>query len=61
MPVDLDTIKVVIRFKGKETLEEDEKDAWQFNEKQTEVRLPALYEGSQGEKLTFDHVLVENT
>jgi hypothetical protein len=61
MPVDLDTIKVVIRFKGKESLEDEEKDAWKFNEKATEVRLPTAYENSKGEKLTFDHVLVENT
>ena len=58
MPTDLDTIKVVIRIKGKEDLTTEEKNSWKINDRKGEI---TLSEDQKSEKITYDHILVENT
>lgn len=58
-----ETIKVVIRFKGREQLTSDENAEWRFNEDATMVHAPNL-DGRANEetlKFTFDRILVEAT
>ena len=63
MPSSIETIKVFIRFKGKEEIPEEEKDHWQFP-RETEIIAPELESGTNNEttnggKFTFDKVLLE--
>ena len=65
MPASIETIKVFIRFKGKEVIPEEEKDYWQFP-RETEIVAPELDSGTNNEqvnggKFTFDKVLLETS
>jgi len=59
-----ETIKVVIRFKGREVLEDNEKDDWDIYEDKKTVQAPC-YEGSKSKpqdlKFTYDHILDHDT
>ena len=58
-----ETIKVVIRFKGCEDLDEKEKKDWIFNKDKKGLKAPNV-DGKTAEentKYTFDHILVEVT
>ena len=56
-----ETIKVVIRFKGGETLNQQEKNDWSFSKDGSQLVMPQLEGKSNPEnsKLTFDKVLVD--
>jgi len=56
-----ETIKVVIRFKGREDLQQGEESAWKFSEDKRMVKATNV-DGRANEetlKFTFDHILVE--
>ena len=62
MPASVETIKVIIRFKGHEGIDNKDEESWKVNGKK-EILAPKTEHGAgnEGMKFTFDHVLVEST
>lgn len=65
MPTSIETIKVIIRFKGNELIPKDEVGLWKHNPKCNMIVAPTLAdtpinsEKENGGKFVFDNVLKE--